>query len=181
MTAPGHSFNARTEPDIPLSHCWYIVVERPLEGVNAPLQVRAIMESAAELDTLARAIGTKPLTRFFSVDLDELEEFLEEAEEAKHEIPLDHADLFAISGGDADALSVEQPEEEPSGEELPPEHWYPASEGLATVRHLQRFLRLHPGELTGGDALEVILELEAMGVLLEVAQREEVRWHCNWM
>jgi hypothetical protein len=136
----------------------FIVPENEVEDVDTfvngkvlahchPAGVDEHLDSSAEshLDALAREAGVRPLMEFFSQDPEEALAALEE-------------------------FDAEPP---PGG--LSPEEWFPASEGLATVRGLLAHLAANPGAAANVDAL--IEDLRQFESVLSQLETAGVRWH----
>jgi hypothetical protein len=100
-----------------------------------------------QLDLLAKRAEVRPLMEFFSVDPESAAAFCEEA------------------GADA-----------PEGG-FPPEQWFPAEEGLTTVRGLLSYLEANPTEVK--DSSAVIEDLKEFESLLGRLAPEGVGWHLS--
>jgi hypothetical protein len=57
---------------------YFIVLERPIEGIDSGMDGKSLSRHMELLDEAARELGVRPLSEFFSVNPDQLEEFLEE-------------------------------------------------------------------------------------------------------
>ncbi len=136
----------------------YVVAERDVEGLNTMVDGKALAHcrpagakrfggrsSAGHLDTLARAAGVRPLMEFFSASPDDIEALLGEAEEEAREI------------------------------ERPPETWFPASDGLATVRGLLAYLAANPDAAAEMDRL--VEDLRSFEEVFGGLDAAGVRWH----
>ena len=136
----------------------FIVAERTIEGLDTFVNGKALAHcrpagakdrlgraSMRRLETLARQAGVRPLMEFFSEDPESAVAFL--AEEG-----------------------VEPP---PGG--LPPEQWFSAGEGLATVRGLLAYLTTHPDAAAEVDRL--IGDLRQFEEVLGGLEDAGVRWH----
>jgi hypothetical protein len=136
----------------------FIVPERQVDGVDVFVDGKALARcrpagtkqrlgrsAGRHLEALAREAGVRPLMEFFSQNLDEAIALIDDA------------------GG----------EPPPGG--LPPEQWFPASEGLATVRGLLDYLTSRPDGAAEIDALvEDLRQFESVLGHLEAA---EIGWH----
>ena len=100
---------------------------------------------AKDLDGLAERAGVHPLMDFFSVDPESAAAFCEEA------------------GADA-----------PEGG-FPPEQWFPAADGLTTVRGLLSYLEANP--TAARDSSAVIEDLKDFESILSRLASEGVGWH----
>ncbi len=136
----------------------FIVAERTVEGLDtfvdgkAPARCRPAgakrrfgKASARHLEHLAREAGVRPLMEFFSMSPESFE-----------------------------ALIADEGVEPPPGE-LPPEQWFPAAEGLATVRGLLAYLTSHPEAADEVDRL--IGDLRQFEDVLGRLDDEGARWH----
>jgi hypothetical protein len=87
----------------------YIVLERHVLGLDHHINGNALGRAGEFLDVLAEKAGTKPLMQFFSASPEAMSEFA-----TSHGLaPEEHATLF------------------------PPERWFPAEDGLMTIRGLR--------------------------------------------
>jgi hypothetical protein len=93
-----------------MSHAWYIVLERKIEGFDYGVNGKALARAGKVLDALAEEAGVQPLMHFFSASPGELAGFVEDQGVNLNE--------KAIS--------------------LPPEKWFPAEDGLKTVHALMQ-------------------------------------------
>jgi hypothetical protein len=100
-----------------------------------------------ELDRLAERAGVRPLMEFFSENPESAAAFCEEA------------------GADA-------PEDG-----FPPEQWFPAEEGLTTVRGLLSYLEANPTDVR--DSSAIIGDLKEFESLLGRLASEGVGWHLS--
>ena len=97
------------------------------------------------LDKLAQLAGVRPLMEFFSQDPEEAAAFVED------------------EGADPP----------PGG--FPPEQWFPAADGLATVRGLLSYLVTNPTAARDSEAIaDDLREFESV---LDRLATEGVRWH----
>ncbi|PKM30825.1 MAG: hypothetical protein CVV07_06300 [Gammaproteobacteria bacterium HGW-Gammaproteobacteria-11] len=127
---------------------WYIAAETDVDGLDIFCNGKSIAHAdEARLESLCLELGVRPLMDFFSVD------------------PVETAMLLeAYLGEDAD---------EPL--DTPDEEWFHPEEGLKTVKALREYLAAHPNELEGQQA--VVDDLNEYQHILEVLQRNQVRWH----
>ncbi len=103
------------------------------------------LASCEQLDQYAELAGVRPLMQFFSQDPVELAEFLE-------------------SEGidpDPDALTEER--------------WFPAADGLRSVRGILAFLAANPK--TTSDLPAIVEDLYALESVLGRLETEGIRWH----
>jgi hypothetical protein len=100
-----------------------------------------------ELDRLAERAGVRPLMGFFSQD------------------PAEAAAFFEDEGIDA-------PEDG-----FPLEEWFPAEEGLTTIRGLLSYLEANPAEVP--DSSGLIEDLKEFESLLGRLASEGVGWHLS--
>jgi hypothetical protein len=85
-------------------------------------------------------------------------------------------EFFSASPDDVRALLADE-DEEPPEVGLPPEEWFPAADGLVTVRGLLAYLKAHPEAAAEVDRLienlrqfeEVLGQLDAAGVCWHLA------------
>ena len=67
---------------------YFIVLERKIDGLDTGMDGKGISEHLESLDEAARQLGVRPLSEFFSVDPEQLAEFMEDEEvEAGDEAP----------------------------------------------------------------------------------------------
>lgn len=143
-----------------MSVALFIVAERPVEGLDTFVDGKALAhcrpsESKARggrqtenyLEVLARAAGVRPLMEFISESPEDVQELLDEEDE----------DLPVI--------------------EVPPERWFLASEGLATVRGLLSQLSADPDGTAESE--HVIADLRQFETILARLDAEGVRWHLS--
>lgn len=90
------------------------------------------------------------------------------------ELKISSLEAFLGQPGDelADLLGDDLDLEEPL-EEI----WFPAADGLAVVRPLLAYLRLHPGALANSDG--VLSDLDSLQQLLQRAEQAGLRWHLS--
>lgn len=125
---------------------WHVVLEQELPGVAAvPMDGKALIHRQHDLDELAAALGVPPLTQFVSSD------------------PLAVGRYLQQQGLDPDDFP------------LPDVAWFPAADGLQTVRGLLARLREKPDAVL--DAQRIVRDLQAMEALLTPAAAAPVRFH----
>lgn len=100
---------------------------------------------SSELERLAELAGVRPLMDFFGAEPEESSPVVAGARE----------------------LSERRPQVEVA--------WYPAEEGLASVRGMLRYLAAHPDCID--DADEIRFDLEDMEMVLGRLARESIRWY----
>jgi hypothetical protein len=128
-----------------MSVALYIVLERQIPGFDHQVNGNALGRAGKLLDVLAKTAGTKPLMQFFSASPVEVSE-------------------FAASHGRAT---------EENATVFPPERWFPAEEGLVTVRALKETARTEKI-----DNLEkIIADLDEFERVLIGAKEHGVGWH----
>ncbi|MFN3581874.1 MAG: hypothetical protein ACK4VV_15545 [Pseudomonas sp.] len=126
---------------------WYIAIEQDVDGLETFFNGKSIAHADEErLEELCMQLGVRPLMDFFSVDPVETEALLE-----------------AYLDADEEPLST------------PEEEWYPADQGLLTVKTLREYLLAHPGQLDNQQA--VLEDLTEYQRILETLKRHQVRWH----
>lgn len=128
-----------------MSAALYIVVEHEVRGFDTYVDGRALSRAEEGLTRLARKLGVVPLMEFFSMNPDEM---LAQAEEFNTGLTKD---------------------------EVPDEQWFPASDGLRTVRALLQYVDAHPTTITSGPS--VANELAGFVHVLEEAEERGIRWH----
>ena len=137
---------------------FFIVAERPVEGLDtfvdgkalahcrpAGTEARGGRQMGQHLEELARQAGVRPLMEFFSEDPDNIRSFLDEEDGEVSDI------------------------------DIPPEQWFPASEGLVSVRGLLSYLATHPE--TTSDVERVIEDLRQFEEVLGQLDAAGVQWH----
>jgi hypothetical protein len=128
-----------------MSVALYIVLERQILGFDHQVNGNALGRAGKLLDVLAERAGTKPLMQFFSASPEEMSE-------------------FAASHGQVT---------EESATAFPPERWFPAEEGLMTVRGLREAARTERI-----DNLEkIVADLDEFKRVLNGAREHGVGWH----
>ena len=125
----------------------YIVVEGEDPGFDIFVNGRSLARHEDALERLALRMGVKPLIEFFSADENSMSLLIEEG------------------AGDRDLIR-----------RLPPPQWYPASDGLKTVRALVTALQDEPQQL-GTEGEQVVSELLEYLVVLEKTEARNLRWH----
>jgi len=125
----------------------YIVVEGEDPGFDIFVNGRSLARHEDALERLALRLGVKPLIEFFSADENSMSLLIEEG------------------AGDQDLVR-----------RLPPPQWYPAGEGLKTVRALVGALQDEPQQL-GTEGEQVLSELLEYAVVLEKTGARDLRWH----
>ncbi|WP_022961676.1 hypothetical protein [Halopseudomonas pelagia] len=130
-----------------MSLAWYIAAERDVAGLDIFCNGKSIAHSDEErLEQLCLELGVSPLMDFFSVDPQETENLLE-----------------AYLDNDEEPLST------------PEEQWFPAADGLVTIRALYNYLTEHPGQLENQQA--VLDDLSEYLRILQTLRQHQVRWH----
>ena len=67
---------------------YFIVLERPVAGLNTSMDGKCLAREMADLDWTAKEIGVRPLSEFVSVNPETAREFLEGEGVSTSEIPL---------------------------------------------------------------------------------------------
>jgi hypothetical protein len=125
----------------------YIVVEGEDPGFDTFVNGRLLARHEDALERLALRLGVRPLIEFFSADENSMSLLIEEG------------------AGDQELLR-----------RLPPPQWYPAGDGLKTVRALLSALQDEPQQL-GTEGEQVLSELLEYSQVLEKTRDREMRWH----
>jgi len=125
----------------------YIVVEGEDPGFDIFVNGRALARHEDALERLALRLGVRPLIEFFSADENSMALLIEEG------------------AGNPDLMR-----------RLPPPQWYPAADGLATVRALVATLENDPHQL-GTEGPQVLAELHEYARVLEHTSTANLRWH----
>jgi hypothetical protein len=125
----------------------YIVVEGDDPGYDIFVNGRALARHEDALEKLALRLGVRPLIEFFSADENSMSLLIEEG------------------AGNPDLMR-----------RLPPPQWYPAGDGLATVRALAAVLKDDPQQL-GTEGPQVLAELQEYARVLERTMTAGLRWH----
>ena len=128
-----------------MSAALYIVLEKKITGLDPYVSGTALRRASTLLDALAKEAGVKPLMQFFSASPDDLAGFL----------------------GDQGVGADEK------AEQLEPQQWFLAEDGLKTVLALCRVLQ----EKGSPQNDRVLTDLEEFRGVLEVANKNGVRWH----
>lgn len=74
---------------------YYIVLENEIDGLDTMMDGKSISRHIEALDKAATELGVQPLSKFFSMPPDELEDFLDEADD----IPLPPLQQFSAADG----------------------------------------------------------------------------------
>lgn len=130
-----------------MSAALYIVLERSDPGFDTYVDGKALSRAEADLKALAERLDVTPLMDFFSMNP---EEMLAEAEEFNTGL---------------------------TKETVPDERWFPAGEGLKTVRALLAHVDANPTAIP--SASSVANELSGFQDVLEEAERRGIRWHLS--
>src|SRR5882757_2356659 len=124
----------------------YIVVEGEDPGFDIFVNGRSLARNEDSLERLALRLGVKPMIEFFSADENSMSLLIEEG------------------AGNPDLMR-----------RLPPPQWYPAGDGLATVRALVAALQDDPQQL-GTEGPQVLSELEEYERVLDKTMHTGLRW-----
>ena len=126
---------------------FYIVVQGEDPGFDIFVNGRALARNEDALEKLAHRLDVSPLLEFFSADENSI------------------------------ALLVEQGAGNPDwARHLPQPQWFPASDGLFTVRALIGCLSADPVAL-GSETVPVLLELTEFERVLHKTARRGLFWH----
>lgn len=125
----------------------YIVVEGEDPGYDIFVNGRALARHEDALEKVALQLGVRPLIEFFSADENSMSLLIEEG------------------AGNPQLIR-----------KLPPPQWYPAGDGLATVRVLVAALKDDPQQL-GTEGPQVLVELEEYARVLDKTEQAGLRWH----
>ena len=126
-----------------MSSALYIVLDREVPGLDTFMNGKALAAAEEVVTASCERLGVRDLWSFYSVDP------LEVAD------PLDDLDDF----GDLDVREVSTTES-----------WFPATDGLATIRALRQAL---PGKTVSA----VLTDLSDMERILAEAERAGARWY----
>jgi hypothetical protein len=128
-----------------MSVALYIVLQRHVLGLDHHVNGNALGRAGKLLDVLAEKAGTKPLMQFFSAAPEEVSEFA-----SSHGLAVEENETF-----------------------FPPECWFPAEEGLVTIRGLREAARTERI-----DNLEkIVADLDEFERVLNGAKEHGVGWH----
>ena len=131
----------------PMAASLYIVVEGEDPGFDIFVNGQALARNEDALEKLAERLRVVPLLDFFSADENSM------------------------------ALLVEQGASRPDWElPLPQPQWFPASDGLLTVRDLIGFLASTPAAL-GSETHPTLFELREYERVLMKTAHHGLRWH----
>jgi len=128
-----------------MSVALYIFLERRVPGLDDHVNGKALGRAGKLLDELAEKAGTKSLMKFFSASQEEMSEFASGHGMAVEE----NATLF------------------------PPEQWFPAEEGLVTIRGLREAARTEKID----NWEKILADLDEFERVLDVAREQGVGWH----
>ena len=125
----------------------YIVVEGEDPAFDIFVNGRALARNEEALDRLAATLNINPLLNFFSADENSM------------------------------ALLLEQGAGDPEwAQHLPQPQWFPAADGLVTVRKLIEFLTGKPAAI-GSETFPILLELREYERVLQKTADRGLRWH----
>ena len=151
-----------------MSPAYSIISERPIRGYDLFGNGEAVALASDLLDRLAEAAEVRPLLDFFSMDPDEVDALFEGLNLAGEPEPTGPADA-----GD----------EVPTLEEAPPEEWFDADDGLATVRALiqavQDLPTPEPPDPFNPPPEAILTDLREFETILDYLAAEGVRWHLS--
>jgi hypothetical protein len=128
-----------------MSVALYIVLERGDLDFDHHVAGKALGRAGRLLDVLAVKAGTAPLMKFFSASPKEMHEFI-----ASHEVG---------------SQEMAPP--------IPPERWFPAIDGLVTIRGLREAAKtekIHNLE-------KILADLDEFERVLKAAEEQGVSWH----
>lgn len=127
-----------------------IVLEEEIPEYDTFVNGKALARAEQDLNRIAQELGVRPLMDFFSADPEEVLSFIQAEHEATGQTPDNLPDI-------------------------PPEEWFSATDGLATVQALYVYIREHPDTLKDADS--VLQNLEEYMQVLQKAVAVGVRWH----
>jgi len=128
-----------------MSVALYVVLEQEIPGFNHSVNGKALGRAASVLDALAAEIGVQPLMEFFSASPEELVGFAE-----------------------SQGVNLKE-----NATRWPTERWFPAEDGLKTVRALTQEIESKKVD----QAERILSDLEEFRRVLEVAKENCVKWH----
>jgi len=141
----------------------FIVPEREVPGLDVFVNGKALAR-IDEPEQLAERAGVPWLMDYFSLSPgDALASLIEEAGEAP---PEGSGEVESEDDLESGPVEVGGP---------PPEEWFDAADGLASVRGILAYLEVHPAGLA--EAAEVVDDLKEFEAVLATLAAESVRWH----
>lgn len=163
---------------------FFITLEREMPGVDhLGTCGQFLAENIERLDQSAESLGVTPLSSFFSVsELAELLDYEPVEEGDVSGIPEEGQRLIRQLSGDINNAMAEVQESiadliEAHDGEIPAEQWFPAEQGLKTVRKLLEDVRSRPRRFRYPD--DLIADLEDMNRILNAAKDHAVRFHLS--
>ena len=150
-----------------------IVSERPIDGFDLFVRGEAVAGASDHLERLAAAAGVRTLMDFFSMEKAEVDALFE----------LLSLDPNAAEG-EEETQATEPPspagDEVPTLDEAPPEIWFEARDGLATVHALIEAISNQP--TPEHDPYEptpeaILDDLKKFAAVLDHLATEGIRWH----
>jgi hypothetical protein len=124
-----------------MSLAWYIQLERNIPGFEVFVNGKAIAKVGEVLDSIANDVGVTPLSDFFSASTKDL------------------VSMAESHGVDLKEMGV-----------IPEEQWFPAEDGVKTVRALMQ------AESRNLDD-RILEELKEFQKVLQAAASNGIRWH----
>lgn len=159
---------------------YFVVLERPIKGIDpSDTNGKWLCQFSEELDVAAEELGVTPLSQFFSMRADEVQQLIDFGEIAPEDLERLPDDLNEAIAGDVKAINnaFDALRQHVTDQGIPPEQWFDASKGLATLRQLRNLIRTHPKRFAMPDYLAVDLE-EAERILVAAA-KEGIRFHMS--
>lgn len=156
-----------------------IISERPIDGYDLFGRAEAMAQANDLLDRLAAAAGVPTLMDFFSMDPAEVDALFDElglAAEGEADPDPDPAAGGIPAGPDPD-------DGVPALEDAPPEQWFAAADGLATVRALIASVEAIPAPAEPDpfdpDPAAVLADLHQFAAILGHLDTAGIRWHLS--
>ncbi len=162
---------------------YYVVLERDIPGFDQwDMDGKLIANAAEQLADLAAQLKLTSLDDFLSADPEEIRDFLEMGpleEEEVADLPEEmRAQIHMLNEEMNRALAEAQQEFKSTiahDGKIPAEAWFPADDGLHTVRELIGYVGNHADEFDEPD--ELIDDLKGLEHILEEAGKNDVKFH----
>ena len=135
----------------------FIVAERPVDGLDTFVDGKALAHCRP---ADAKRAGGRRAARHLEM--------------LAHEAGVQPLEEFFSASPDDVRTLLDEEDDTPDGE-LPPEEWFPAADGVATVRGLLAYLTAHPDAAADVDRL--IEDLRQFEEVLGQLDGAGVRWH----
>ena len=151
---------------------YFIVTEEPIDGFDLFGNGEALAFASDLLDRLAAGAGVRPLMDFFSMEPEEVETLF-------GMLGLDAAGAEVTPDDEADLPVF--PDTVPELDEAPPEAWFQAREGLATIQALIAAVEAQPEtadeEADTPPRRAVLADLREFETILVGLAEGGIRWH----